>query len=244
MSAALKVFWALLLACAAGTPAFAQPRAVVSATFLTQPSSDSFNVKTTSNSNRENATFNGDFDVSSGYGFDAHVMVRTWGRFALGGGVSRVSRPASGSLQGSYPHPFFFSKPRIASANFSGNDRSEQAVHLNAGFLVPTRPRVTVLIFGGVSFFSVDQPVATSLNITESYPYDAIASAAPAVTSISSRFTGFNAGADLAWFFGKNVGVGGTVRIVKGSDGSSTQSRPFTVDAGGVQGGIGVRFRF
>jgi opacity protein-like surface antigen len=56
---------------------------------------------------------------------------------------------------------------------------------------------------------------------------------------------GFNAGADVAWYFTQRLGVGGLVRYSQGnvnltSPDGTTQS----VKVGGLQTGAGLRVRF
>jgi hypothetical protein len=65
-------------------------------------------------------------------------------------------------------------------------------------------------------------------------------------TTADESKVGFNVGADVGYFFTRQVGVGGTVQWagttieMPGSGGTGT----FDVKAGGFQAGGGVRFRF
>ena len=97
-----------------------------------------------------------------------------------------------------------------------------------------------MVVFGGPSFFTVKQSVVTAVQRTEAYPFDeATFSGATVATEVEST-NGFNIGADVAWYFTKNVGVGGIVRFSSATAAFSVGD----VDAGGALVGGGLRLRF
>lgn len=216
-------------------------RAFVSGSYVSLPTTDSFSTTTTSSLNRETSSVTSHFETASGNGLNAGVLVRVWKMLLVGGGLTNVTRSTSGTLNGSYPHPFFFNLPRTASATFTGADRKEQAIQANLGVAVLSSRRASVLVFGGASFFNVTQPYAQSLSFTDTYPYDSITGATPVAATQSSSFTGINVGGDVAWYFLKNLGAGAGVLFATGS---SRTTEPFEIKAGNVNFGIGLRLRF
>ena len=101
------------------------------------------------------------------------------------------------------------------------------------------------MVFGGPSFFQVKQGVITDFTISESYPYDDATFRAATMTAADASKIGFNAGGDVAFFFAKQVGVGGTVQFA-----GTTISLPAAggasrdVKVGGGKAGGGLRLRF
>ena len=110
---------------------------------------------------------------------------------------------------------------------------------------VPT-PRIQAVIFGGPSFFTVKQGIVNDFEITETYPFDTAAFSRGISTTADESKVGFNVGADVGYFFTRQVGVGGSVQFsqttidVPASGGTGT----FEIKAGGVQAGAGLRLRF
>ena len=102
-----------------------------------------------------------------------------------------------------------------------------------------------VMAFGGPSFFSVRQELITDITWADSYPYDAATFTGARTTNASGSKVGFNAGADVAYFFSPRLGVGATVQVAGAtvqllSGAGSTQS----VRTGGAHVGGGLRMRF
>ena len=99
---------------------------------------------------------------------------------------------------------------------------------------------MTVVAFGGPSFFTVKQSVVTAVQRTEAYPYDEATFSGATVETEEESTNGFNVGADVAYYFTKNIGVGGIVRFSSATAAFSLGD----VDAGGALVGGGVRLRF
>jgi hypothetical protein len=240
----LTITAALILSVA--LPAFAQqrpaakPRAFVSISFTTQPSKTTFDVNASTSMNRETSTVSGRFNVDGGQGLEGSLMVRAWKRLGVGFGITHVDRPTTGTLQGSYPHPFFFNTPRKADAAFEKKNRTSDAVHMNVGVVVPTSRRLSILVFAGASYFTVTQPYADALSVTETYPYDSVTNAQVVPASESASFVGFNGGADVAVYVTRNIGLGVGLRANSGSK----QTATLKLDAYGVNASVGLRMRF
>ena len=78
----------------------------------------------------------------------------------------------------------------------------------------------------------------------ETYPFDTATFRSATTRRSKASVTGFNAGADLQWMFGRHIGLGGMVRFTRGSVDLTTENdRRISVRAGGVQAG-GLRIGF
>jgi hypothetical protein len=195
--------------------------------------------------NAETATYSGAYDVKPGPAFNISGSGLVTRRFAVGVGVSRYNKATPIAVSESIPHPFFFNRARSLTDTVSAN-REELAVHVQARLVLPSPSgRVQAAVFGGPSFFTVKQDILTRAGYSEAYPYDSISPAPGQSTNVSKSKTGFNAGADVAYFFTRQVGVGGvaqyagtTIELVSAGGG--------TIDAkvGGFQVGGGLRLRF
>jgi hypothetical protein len=123
--------------------------------------------------------------------------------------------------------------------------REELGVHIQARGVFPIGARMQAMLFGGPSFFQVKQGVVTGFTYSDSYPYDEATFRSAATDGASVSKTGFNAGADVAFFFTRQLGIGGTVQFAGTSvdlpaGGGQTQR----VKVGGGKAGGGLRIRF
>lgn len=195
--------------------------------------------------NAEDGRLDTTYTVKSGPSFDISAGAAVWGPLGVGVGVSRFSVATPSTLTAGVPHPFFFNRPRLVSAEVTDLKREEQAVHLQVRAIVPAGQRFQLMLFGGPSFFTVTQTMVTDYTYTESYPYDAVSFRAATTTRAKVSAKSFNAGADAAFFFTRQVGVGGTVQFsgatleMPGALDGTTE-----VEVGGGQVGAGLRLRF
>ena len=97
-----------------------------------------------------------------------------------------------------------------------------------------------MVVFGGPSFFTVKQSVVTGITYDEDYPYDEATFSGADVETEEEQKTGFNVGADVGYYFTRNVGVGGIIRFSQ----TKVTFSLGEVDAGGAMVGGGLRFRF
>ncbi len=230
-------------------PAAAQssppPRAFVVVNGLYQISKTDFDATRTIRANAEDGRVDTTYALKSGPAFDVAGGGRIWRQLSVGVGVTRFSRSTAAEVTATIPHPFFFSRPRTVTGEADDFAREELAVHVQARLAVPISRRMQAMVFGGPSFFQVTQDLATDVHYTESYPYDTASFAGVDSTSVKKSGTGFNVGADVAYYFLNNVGVGGTVQFSRATiDLPLVGGDDVSVKAGGTQVGAGLRLRF
>ena len=209
----------------------------VNASYLT--ASRSFDDRRTFDLNAETASFDTDYAVEPSVGVDAGVFVRVWKGLAAGVAFTSYTDSRDIAIEASLPHPLKFNSPRTITGTAAG-DHEETAAHLQIAYIVPVGPRMTVVAFGGPSFFTVKQSVVTAVQFRDEYPYDEATYTGATVGTEEEQKTGFNVGADVAYYFTKNIGVGGIVRF-------SSTTATFSlgdVDAGGAMVGGGLRLKF
>jgi hypothetical protein len=227
------------------SPVAAQGRIYVAVNGMYQATSHDFGETFTFTENAEQARVEIESSADSGPGFDVSGGVRLSRHFGVGVGVTRFSRTTPASIEASVPHPFFFEQPRTVTADVSGLKREELAVHIQVRALVPIGRQLELSAFGGPSFYTVRQGVVTDIEYTESYPFDAVTFDRAVTTSAEKSKAGFNVGADLAYFFTRQLGVGGGLQYSPATVKLGTAAgRTISVDAGGLQVGGGVRLRF
>jgi hypothetical protein len=210
---------------------------------LFQVTSNDFDDSATVRINAENGRFDTDYDVGGGPAFDVSGGVVVWRQLAVGVGLTGFSTSTLTTINAQIPHPFFFNQSRNVTGEFEG-DRSELAVHVQAKWIAPVNSNLLVTIFGGPSFFQVEQSIVDDLEYTESYPFDT-ATFSQAIANTQSESTiGFNDGGDVAYYFSNQVGVGGIVQYSGATVEMTVPSGTADVKAGGLQAGGGLRLRF
>jgi hypothetical protein len=221
-------------------------RVYISVNGMFQTAGEDFGETVTFVENAENGTFSTDYDVKSGPALDVSAGALVWRNVAIGVGVTRFSKNTPIALTASVPHPFFFNRARSVSGDVGGLKREELAVHVQARAMFTPKPSIQAMVFGGPSFFSVKQGIVNDFEITETYPFDTATFSRGVTSTADESKVGFNVGADVGYFFTRQVGVGGSIQWagatieVPASGGTGT----FDIKAGGFQAGAGVRFRF
>jgi outer membrane protein with beta-barrel domain len=218
-------------------------RVFFSAGVLFQVNSNDFTDTATIRRNAENGQLETAYDVGGGLAFDFSGSYLVWKNLAVGVGLTLFSASTTTTINAQVPHPFFFNQPRTVTGEFEG-DRSETAVHIQAKWLVPVSPKLLVTIFGGPSFFKVEQDIVNDFEFSESYPYDTATFTRAISASQSESAVGVNVGGDVAYFFSPNVGVGGTAQYSGATVEMAMPSGTADVKAGGLQVGGGLRLRF
>ncbi len=221
----------------------ASEQVFISVNGLFQVTSNDFDDSETIRVNAENGRFDTDYDVGGGFAFDVSGGVVVWRNLAVGGGLTRFSTSTPTTIDAQIPHPFFFNQPRSVTGEFEG-DRSELAVHIQAKWLVPVNDKFLVTIFGGPSFFQVEQTIVNDIDYTESYPFDTATFTRAITDDQSESAMGFHVGGDFAYYFSNQVGVGGVVQYSGATVEMAVPSGTADVKAGGLQVGGGLRLRF
>jgi hypothetical protein len=158
--------------------------------------------------------------------------------------------PATVSL--TLPDPFFFNDSATgALVTEDLLERRERTVHMQAMInATPNSERLRVRIFGGPSYFRVQQHLVSDIAFDQSsspfFPANDVSLTGYEANAVDGNAWGYHAGADVGMFFNRVVGVGGTVRF---SRATVTMADPLSesnidVKAGGVQFGGGLRFKF
>jgi hypothetical protein len=222
-------------------PLFSRP--FVSINGAVQTATGGFADRITFTENAENGSLDTDYVVGGGPAFDV-AGGAFWRELGIGVGVTRFSHSTPGSVSARVPHPVFFNQNRAVNGSVAGLQRKELAIHLRASTMIPVW-RVQVLAFGGPSFFRVTQGIVTDIDYTEEYPYDAAVFTRSTTTEAKASKVGFNAGADVAYFFTRQLGVGGVVQFARATvEFAAAGGEPRDVNAGGLQAGGGLRVRF
>ena len=233
------------IAHARGTPppsaakATAAERVIVSVNASYMTASRTFDDTRTFDLYAEQGSFTTHYQVEPRLGVDAGAFVRVWQNLAVGGAFTSHKDDRDLAIDASIPHPLLFNQPRSIEGTAPGT-REETAIHLQVAYLVPVNRQLQVVVFGGPSFFTVKQSVVTAVQRNEIYPFDEVTFTGATVGTEEEQKTGFNIGADVGYYFTKNVGVGGIIRFSQ----TKVTFSLGEVDAGGAMVGGGLRLRF
>jgi hypothetical protein len=176
--------------------------------------------------------------------FGARGGMRVWKNMAIGAGVEVAATSQTLDVTGRLPHPFQFNQFREVEGTASGLDRTETLVALEVSWLVALARRVDMLVFGGPAYINVRQDMATRIQFTESYPYDAATFAGIDTTSMSGGGFGATAGVDISYLLTKHVGIGGELRYSYAETTLTPSAEPAKVRLGGLQAAFGARILF
>jgi hypothetical protein len=194
----------------------------------------------------ETATVNSSSTFTSGSLFDVGVGVRVYRNFTFGASYHQEQNDTEGRLTGSIPSPVVFNRPRTLDQAVPGLERKEKAVHLQIGWVVPINEKFDVLVYGGPSFFRLEQDVVS--DVAPGSEQGSTVTVTPTVLTRKKSKTGYNVGADATYIVWQNdsirVGAGGFVRFTQASMDVDMLTSPQSTDVGGVQFGFGARLRF
>jgi opacity protein-like surface antigen len=227
----------------AGARPVISERVFISVDGIYQVGSNDFSDSATIRENVENGRFETDYTVKAGPAFNISGGGLLWRNLAVGVGVTRFSKSTATALNASIPHPFFFNQPRSVTGQHEGS-RSELAVHVQVRGMIPVSDRLQAAVFGGPSFFTVEQSIVNDFDYAESYPFDTATFTRAVADTQSESKIGFNVGGDVAYFFTRQVGVGFTAQYSGATVEMTVPSGTADVKAGGGQIGGGLRLRF
>lgn len=193
---------------------------------------------------RERASVTTDYEVPTGAMFDGSVAVRIVGSLGAGVAVSASSTTSDLGAHARIPHPFYFNRFRDVEGSVAAR-HSETGIHLQAVYVVPLTPKVLVAVSGGPSHFSVEQRVARSVTVSETFPFDTATFSDAPLETLKTDAWGFNVGVDVGWMLARHFGVGGMVRFSRANATFVPTGRDgFDANVGGLEAGGGVRVRF
>lgn len=178
-----------------------------------------------------------------------------WGvSIARGLGVGfnwdQVSYDYTAGLAVSVPHPAFFNRLGT-DADVSGVlSRRDRAFNFHASYTFRTPDAVRVRVWAGPSYLQVTQDMVQTVAYNQVFNVFTGANVVN-ITTYTEREAdgsawGLNAGGDVAYFFSRHVGVGGTIRLTSGSVEIAEPLSATSVDleAGHTVFGVGLRLRF
>jgi hypothetical protein len=195
--------------------------------------------------NLETGSTGVDYRVQGGFIFDGGAGFRLWKNLGAGVSVSYFTRGDSAATTSSFPHPFFFNRPRDVTGEATSVTRTETAVHVQAMYLWNPAGPLRLVLSGGPSFFNVEQDLVTEISISESFPYDTATFSSATKRRQQGSAPAFNVGADVLYMLTSKFGVGGLVRFARATvDLDAPEIRTIAVDAGGLYAGGGVRVVF
>ena len=243
-----RAFACFLVVISLSSPALAQSwpeRVHISVNGAFQPTTNNFSDRFTFERFLETGSTDVDYNVEGGFVFDAGGGVRLVGNLAAGAAVSFFSKSGTATTTSSFPHPFFFERPRTVTGDATNLARTERAVHVQAMYLVNPGGRLRMIFSGGPTFLNVEQDIVTEVVINDTFPFDEAEFASARSEKAKGSKTTFNVGADILFMFAPKVGVGGLLRYSRGTvDLDAPGGRTISVDAGGVYAGGGIRILF
>jgi len=192
----------------------------------------------------ETATVTSSSGFTSGSLFDVGAGLRIWKNLTVGAAYHQEQNDTEGTLTGSVPSPIFFNRPRTFTTTVPGLERKEKAVHAQLGWVFPIGDKFDAMIYGGPSFFRVEQTVVSDVTFTEG----ASVVATPTETVRKKSQTGYNVGTDITYIVWSNdnvrLGVGGFFRFATADVALQMLTSEVETKVGGAQFGFGARFRF
>ena len=151
----------------------------------------------------------------------------------------------------SIPHPFVFNRFGTDTDVTDTLERSERALDLSGVYQLPTPDAWRVRVFGGPSYFKFKQDMVQDVEFTQSINIVTFANTVNITDfrqeEVDESTWGFHVGADVAYFFSRHVGVGGTVRFNRGTvtlDTEPLSEEESELKVGTTIVGGGLRLRF
>jgi hypothetical protein len=187
--------------------------------------------------------------VDSGAFFDFSVGARVWRNASVGIAYHQGSTESEASFEGIIPHPLFPARPRLVASTATDLKRTERAVHVQFGYMLPITERLSVHAFFGPSFFSLSQETVADVNLQElGGSFDTV-NATPAIVEREDSPIGVNVGVDVSFiaYTRENLKLGGGMFIRWAGASADIELLDTDVidsDLGGLQVGFGARIRF
>jgi opacity protein-like surface antigen len=174
-------------------------------------------------------------ELGGEYDFTSHVGLRL--------SLSGARRSGAGRYEARLPHPLYLDRDRVAEASLPGLQYQASAASLDAVLLLG-EGKLRVSLLAGTGPMRVEADVVGELHAMETYPYDSVDVSASKLRLHATPFE-YGGALGLDCDFGHHLGVGAQARY------SHTRASlrppagaPIDLDAGGLQVGVGLRFRF
>jgi hypothetical protein len=176
---------------------------------------------------------------------DVGAGFRVTGNFALAAAVSYAVGESEASLAAQVPHPFFLNRDRELAGLAAGLAREEIGLHVQAQLLLPVTESFTVTLFGGPTLIQLSHDLVADVRFRQQYPYETASYDGATAGWESGTGFGFNAGADIAYYFSDLAGVGVLARYSRATvELPSAGGITVGVPAGGTHVAGGLRLRF
>jgi hypothetical protein len=200
----------------------------------------------------EPAKFTTSYKAPTGADFDFGGGVMFTPVVGAGLSISGTAHRSTADISLTLPHPNYFNHYASDSGQTDGTlQYTEGAVHIQLmGNLTPGGSRFRARVFGGPTYFVIRGDALTAVRWEQAWLFTANAVDIIGTTAkeVSANAWGFHAGADLAYFFSRVVGIGGLVRFSRGSatieDDEVMADEPLDLKVGGLQAAFGLRLRF
>jgi hypothetical protein len=193
----------------------------------------------------EDTTFSTNYGDPTGWSLDFMGGGPVWHSLGIGFAVGYHKRNHAATIAAQIPHPYFYDTLRSATFTTAPLESREAAFNFPAILMPPAFGPVKVMLFGGPSIFRLTQTQVRNILVTEVAPYDTVTIHDVTTEDIKGTFWGYHAGADVAVFFTRSVGIGVGVRYSHAKINQYEQDAATTTGtAGGVSVVGGVRFRF
>ena len=198
--------------------------------------------------NDETATFEAIHELDGGPFFEFGGGIGLTDRVSVGASYAiRTTNTRDAAVTANVPSPVGTDTFRTASGVATGLERSERAFHVQAIWTIPVTVEFDVSIFGGPSFFRVEDDLVESVTTAEvGGNFTQVNITDISVQSQSNTAVGFNLGIDGRYMFMPHVGVGALLRYTRGSVDltSPTGEADHKLDVGGLEIAAGLRFKF
>jgi hypothetical protein len=225
-------------------------RAFVNVNYGGQKQSLDFDTTKTFPLYRETATLKARYGIDSGGLFDISGGIRVgptggiWHNVGVGIGFSRFQDPDDITVEGTFPHPVFFDRPRSVAASTTDVQHSQSAVHIFGLWMYPVSDKIDVAFFGGPTIFSARQDLVTDVQLAPEQPPFTATITSVVQTEAKKSGVGVNVGADLTYMVTPLLGGGVFLRYSGGSVDLDAEGVKVSLDVGGFQVGAGLRVRF
>jgi opacity protein-like surface antigen len=223
-----------------------QDRGYLSVNFGIQPQSRDFTEVSAPEIHEEAAAITVPHTIGSGAFPDFAVGYRLWENLGVHVGYSYFSKSESPTLVAQIPHPIVGGQPRTATASAGELSHSESAFHTHLLWMIPLSEEIEVAILVGPSFYNIKQDfIETVVPQEGAPPFSTVAISSVSQIEQSETAVAFTAGLDGTYRLTPKFGIGAFFRYSGASaDMPLSGGGTVTVEAGGIQIGGGLRYRF